>query len=110
MLLDDRYPSNADSCERDPRSPDFRAKKEEAAASAGFCKNNRPRLMFRFQLRSPVRFVYDAYCFCIAHFIGQALSDPLSAPLPKRYWKIYFIVPLLSRYQSVTQPLPDKKC
>jgi hypothetical protein len=51
----------------------------------------------------------DAYCFCIAHFIGQALSNPLSDPLPKRYRKKYFTVPLLSRYQSVTQPLPGKK-
>ena len=51
----------------------------------------------------------DVYCFYIAHFIGQALLDPLPSPLPKRYRNTYFIMPLLSRYQSVAQPLPGKQ-
>ena len=58
--------------------------KKKAAASAGFCKNSRLRLWFLFQFRSPVRFVYDTYCFCIAHSIGRPLPSPLSDPLPER--------------------------
>ena len=77
----------------------------EAVASAILCKNNRLRLWFLFQLRSPVRFVCDAYCFCIAHSIGRPLPGPLSDPLLERYQEKYFFRLLQSRYRAVTQPL-----
>ena len=51
---------------------DFLSTKKEAAPSAGFCKNNRLRLVTLFQILSPVHFVYNAVCcFCIADSNGR---------------------------------------